>query len=257
MHHRYIDQFAYQDSVIHRLDPRVKILAVITYTVAMISLPRYVAPPPAWMIFPAVLLLWGGIPLRFVLRKIVLISPFILTLVLFSFFYDRTPVPWGDRVVPGGRLTALAISLRFVFCAAALIALVSTTQFPRLLKGFEKLGMPSLLVNQLRFLYRYLYVLIDQVMHMRLARRARDGGQGSMRRRWQSSAGLVGVLFTRTYDQAERTYQAMVVRGYDGVIHLAEPLRWRAGDTLFLVAVLVYVFMMRWGVPWIGGGLGW
>jgi cobalt/nickel transport system permease protein len=256
MHHRYIDQFAYQDSVIHRLDPRAKILAVLIYTVAMISLPRYDAPAPAWLIFPAVLLLWGGIPLRFVLRKIVLVSPFILTLVVFSYFYDRTPVRWGEYVVPGGRLTALAITLRFVFCAAALIALVSTTRFPHLLKGFEKLGMPALLVNQLRFLYRYLYLLIDQVMHIRLARRARDAGRGSIRGRWKSNAGLIGVLFTRTYDQAERTYQAMLVRGYDGTIHLAEPLRWRAGDTLFMTASLVYIFMMRWGMDWVARGFG-
>ena len=40
MHHAHIDKFAYGDSPIHRLDSRVKFLAVIVFTAAVISLPR-------------------------------------------------------------------------------------------------------------------------------------------------------------------------------------------------------------------------
>ena len=40
MHHAYLDKFAYQDSPIHRLDPRVKFLAVIIFTFAVISIKK-------------------------------------------------------------------------------------------------------------------------------------------------------------------------------------------------------------------------
>ena len=242
MHHHYIDRFAYQDSPVHRLDARAKILAVLAYSIVLISLPRYMIPSAWFAVFPFVLLVWGGIPLRFVIKHTLLVSPFIVCLVAFAPVFDRVPVRVSDSLtIARGWLTASSILVRFVFGMAALIALASTTRFPCLLKGLEKLGVPRLLVTQLRFLYRYLFLLMDQAMHLRQARSARDGGRGPWSSRWTSSGGLVGVLFVRTLEQAERTHQAMLARGYDGTIRLSEPLRWRWRDSMFLIASAVYL----------------
>lgn len=249
MHHHYLDRFAYQDSPVHRLDPRAKTLAVLAYSAVLISLPRYAIPSPGYVVFPFALLVMGGIPLRFVLKHTLIVSPFILFLVALSPVFDRTPVRVGESlVIAGGWLTAGSVLARFVLGMAALIGLASTTRFPELLKGFEKLGVPKVLVTQLRFLYRYLFLLIDQSMHLRQAWSARDAGRGPMRWRWRAATGLVGVLFTRSLEQAERTYLAMIARGYDGTIRLLQPLRWRAADTGFVAAVVVYLVFLRWGV---------
>jgi cobalt/nickel transport system permease protein len=248
MHHHYLDRFAYQDSPVHRLDPRAKTLAVLAYSAVLISLPRYVIPSPGYVIFPFVLLVMGGIPLRFVLKHTLIVSPFVLFLVVLSPVFDRTPVRVGESlVIAGGWLTAGSVLARFVLGMAALIGLASTTRFPELLKGFEKLGVPRVLVTQLRFLYRYLFLLIDQSMHLRQAWRARDAGRGPLGWRWQAATGLVGTLFNRSLEQAERTYLAMLARGYDGTIRLLRPLRWRGVDTGFVVAVAAYLVFLRWG----------
>jgi len=248
MHHHYIDRFAYQDSPVHRLDPRAKILAVIAYSLVLISLPKYQIPMPGYLIFPFVLLVLGGIPLRFVAKHTLIVSPFIVCLVAFSPIFDKDPVRIGESLdIRGGWLTAASILVRFILGMAALIALASTTRFAELLKGFEKLGVPRILVTQLRFLYRYLFLLLDQAMHLRQARRARDAGRGPFSSRWQSGAGLVGVLFMRTLEQAENTHQAMLARGYDGTIHLLKPLQWRWWDWIFLVITTIYVIVLRWG----------
>ncbi|MGQ9650163.1 MAG: cobalt ECF transporter T component CbiQ [Phycisphaerae bacterium] len=253
MHHHYIDHFAYGDSPIHRLDPRAKILAVVAYSAVLISLGRYQLPSPEYLILPVVLLLWSGTPLWFVVRHTLMVSPFIVCLVAFSPVFDRTqvPSPFGPGTITGGWLTAATVLIRFVLGMFALIALASTTRFPELLKGLEGLGVPKVLVTQLRFLYRYLFLLVDQAMHLRQARAARDAGLGPMKWRWQSGAGLVGILFIRTLEQAERTHLAMIARGYDGTIRLLRPLRWKPHDTLFLAATGIYLFLIRWG-----GGLG-
>ncbi len=250
MHHHYIDRFAYQDSPIHRLDPRAKVVAVLAYSVVLISLGRYELPSAWYVLFPFVLLAWGGVPLRFVAKHIVLVSPFIVCLVAFSPVFDRTPVSWHGRVVPGGWLTGASILVRFALGIAALIGLTATTRFPQLLKGLERLGVPQMLVMQLRFLYRYLFLLLDQAMHLRMARAARDAGRGPFRERWRVRAGLVGVLFVRTLEQAERTHQAMMARGYDGSIRLLHPLCWRWYDGVFIAAVVAYLVVLRW--PWAG-----
>jgi len=104
--------------------------------------------------------------------------------------------------------------------------------------------VPRLLVSQLRFLYRYLFLLLDEAMHLRQARTARDAGRGPLAVRWRASAGLIGVLFVRTLEQAERTHLAMIARGYDGTIRLAEPLTWQKRDTLLVLATAVYLFMV-------------
>lgn len=253
MHHHYIDRFAYRDSPIHRLDPRAKIVAVLAYTLVLISLNRYVLPSTWYALFPAVLLLWGGIPILFALKHTLLVSPFIVCVVLFAAIYDHTPInsPFGPGQMRGGLVTAISILIRFLLGMTALIGLASTTRFPELLKGFEKLGMPRLLVTQLRFLYRYLFLLVDQAMHLRQARTARDAGRGPLAWRWRSSAGLVGVLFVRTLEQAERTHLAMVARGYDGTIRLARPLHWHGHDWLFLLATAGYLLVLR--TNWLTG----
>lgn len=251
MHHHYIDRFAYQDSPIHRLDARAKLLAVTAYSIVLIALPRCVIPSVWFAVFPFVLLVWGGIPLRFVAKHTLLVSPFILCLIVLAPVYDRVPVRIGTTEIAQGWLAAASILVRFVFGMAALIALASTTRFPHLLKGLERLGVPRLLVSQLSFLYRYLFLLLDEAMHLRQARQARDAGRGPLALRWRSGAGLVGVLFVRTLEQAERTHQAMIARGYDGTIRLAEPLHWRRWDTAFVALTAGYLFALAW-VRWYG-----
>ena len=61
------------------------------------------------------------------------------------------------------------------------------------------------------------------------------------------TAGLVGILFIRTLEQAERTHMAMIARGYDGTIRLLRPLQWKSHDTLFVAVTAIYLFLMRWG----------
>jgi len=212
----------------------------------LITVPRYALASPLFIIFPAVLLLWGGIPLAFVAKHTLITSPFILCLVIFSPVFDRTPVRLGSITIAGGWITAASVMLRFVLGMAALIGLASTTRFPELLKGLEQLRVPRLLVTQLRFLYRYLFLLVEQAMHLRQARRARDAGRGPAVWRWRAGAGQIGVLFLRTLEGAERMHLAMIARGYDGTIRLLRPLSWHAADTLFLAATGAYLAAVYW-----------
>ena len=92
MHHAHIDKFAYQDSPVHRLDSRVKFIAVLIFTAVVISLPRTsVSILACYAIGPFTILVWAKIPLRFVFKQILLVSPFVLILALSCPLYDRTP----------------------------------------------------------------------------------------------------------------------------------------------------------------------
>jgi cobalt/nickel transport system permease protein len=69
------------------------------------------------------------------------------------------------------------------------------------------------------------------------ARAARDGGLGPWSLRFRSHAGVVGVLFLRTYDRAERIYWAMAARGFDGRLPAPPTERMSVKDAVFLCGV--------------------
>ena len=81
MHHAHIDKFAYLDSPIHRLDSRVKLIAVVVFTMFVIAVPRYsVSVLALYAIGPFAMLVIGKIPLRFAAKHILTVSPFVLVL---------------------------------------------------------------------------------------------------------------------------------------------------------------------------------
>jgi cobalt/nickel transport system permease protein len=101
-----------------------------------------------------------------------------------------------------------------VFCAALL---VESTEFQDLLKGFEKLKMPTIMVIIISFTYRYFLVILEEAQRMKRARDLRSINHGFI---WQvkTFGNILGQLFLRSYERSERVYQAMVLRGFSGEI---------------------------------------
>lgn len=253
MHHAHIDKFAYQDSPVHRLDSRVKFLVVLVFTAVVISLPRTSMSILACLaIGPFTILVLGGIPLKFVFKQILLVSPFILVLALSCPLYDKTPmtIVFGpfDWQMSTGWMRCFTILGKFVVTMLALIALVSTTRFNNLLAGLQKLGVPKLLVIQLGFLYRYIFVLIDRAHHILRARAGRKLRNLGFKTEIRTAAAMLGSLFIRSLDTAEHINIAMQARGFDGHWRSVSKLQIRRADLLFaLIAALfisgLYIFI--------------
>jgi cobalt/nickel transport system permease protein len=261
MHHHHIDRFAHLDSPIHRLDARAKFLAAVAYMVTVISFDRYaVAVLVPLAIGPAAMLLLGGVPVWFALRRAAVLSPFIATLALFSPLYDRSLHavafgPWAFQIT-GGWLTAADVTGKFILGVLALTALVCTTPFALLLEALRRLGAPQMLVVQLGFLYRYIFVLIDEAMRTRRARDFRGAAVSPVGRRLAAVGGVIGSLFVRTLDRSDRIHTAMVARGYEGEPHSLSRLRFGAADAAFGALAAGYLLACRWGLPallWRGG----
>ncbi len=256
MHHHFIDRFAMEDSPIHRLDARVKLLAVLSYTVVLISFDRYAVAELAPMaVLPLGLLWFGRVPVWFALRRVAILSPLILMLVLMSPLYDRGlhPVAFGpwQYAVSGGWLTAADIAAKFTLGVLALTALMCTTPFASLLEAMRRLGMPQVIVLQLGFLYRYLFVLIDEAMRVRRARDFRGAALAPMGRRLAATGGVIGSLFSRTLDRSQRTQLAMALRGYRGETRSLKRLHFHRSDAVYFALVAAYLVVCRcWYPSW-------
>lgn len=254
MHHSYIDAYSHGHSPAHRLDARAKLLAVIAYTGVLISFDRTtVAALTPLCIAPLAMFWVAGVPLWFALRRVVLLSPFIAMICLLCPLYDRIPHdvafgPWQFSVTAGW-LTAASVATKFALGVLALTALTCTTPFALLLEGMRKLRMPRLLVTQLGFLYRYIFVLIDEAMRIRRGRDFRGARRAPAARRLAAVGGIIGSLFVRTLERSERIHTAMCARGYRGEPHSLNRLRFRRADAAFLIFVGAYLAACRWAYP--------
>jgi len=250
-----LDRMAYLDSPIHRLDPRAKLIATFAFVVAVVSFPKYevfgLAP---FALFPVLVIGAAGVPYGLIARRVLAVSPFAIMIGLFNPLLDRAPgLVLAGVPIAAGWVSFVSILARFVLTMSAILALTATTAFPALCQGLSALGVPRAFVVQLLFLYRYLFLLAEEAGRLRRARELRaHGGRGFTLR---VAGAMAGALFLRTLGRAERIYQAMSARGYDGRIRQLRTIRFRAADVLFLAAVLAGAALLRLFpvTYWLGG----
>jgi len=83
MHHSYLDKFASMDSPVHRLDPRVKTLTVGVFIGFVVSVGRRVVLGLVpFALSPGILVAVSGVPAGYLLRRIAITSPLLLSLAI-------------------------------------------------------------------------------------------------------------------------------------------------------------------------------
>jgi cobalt/nickel transport system permease protein len=116
--------------------------------------------------------------------------------------------------------------------------------------ALRHLRVPSLLVAVISFMYRYLFVLADEVMRLLRARDSRSArltgyrSGGSIPWRARVAGNMAGQLFLRSYERSDRVYNAMLSRGYTGHFltlnpHSMRPRDWAAGVVAIALLLLL------------------
>lgn len=157
----------------------------------------------------------SGIPFHYLYQRLLGFWAFAFLLTI--------GIPAGEGFRGGWDLAAnILIHSSLAFITG--LWLVNVTPFDRLLWTLKRWGMPSLFVAILSFMYRYSFVVFDELQRMRIARKARHFGQGSWWEDWKSTSHLVGMLIVRSLTRAERIHGAMCARGWTGDVHVLDDL---------------------------------
>jgi cobalt/nickel transport system permease protein len=240
-----LDRLSYQETCIHRLDPRAKVIATMLFLLTVISFPKYeiIALAP-FFLFPVLIMTIGEIPVRFIIRKIIAVSPFAVFIGIFNPLLDAKTF----AVIPGffvsaGWISFVSILLKFALTISAALLLIATTSFPGVCHALRRLGFPALFVSQLLFLYRYLFVLMEEAMRIIRARDMRSFGTRGAG--MKVVVRLIGILFLRTVDRAERIYYAMLSRGFQGDIPSLKQSRLAATDLAFMAMTIAFLGAFR------------
>lgn len=245
-----LDSLACRDSVIHRLDPRAKVLTTLVFVLVVVSFGRYeISALLPFALFPLALLLLADLPPGYLLKKLLLAAPFALGIGLFNPWFDRqTLLQLGALEISGGWVSFASILLRFVLSVLAVLVLIATTGFCGICSALERLGAPRVFTLQLLFLYRYLFVLIDEAQQLALARSLRTfGGRGL---ELKAFGPLIGHLLLRTLDRAQRLHRAMLCRGFDGEIRPRQPSRIGRPELVFTLGwSAAFIVLRLYNVP--------
>ena len=150
----------------------------------------------------------AGVELAYLARRLALFMPMLLIFGL------TIPITQMDR--ESAWTWTIGLWLRCLISFLAGLWLIHVLPFPELLSTLRRWKCPTLLVAMLAFMYRYIFILWDEVNRLRNARDAREFGSASLKMRWTTNAQLIGLLLLRAMERAERTHHAMLARGWDG-----------------------------------------
>ena len=218
------------NSLVHRFDPRLKILLTILYIVLLFAAanPLGLALSIAWL---AVLYKMAKIPVRMIVKSLKPIVPIILfTCVLNLFFVTGQGEPlvqvWMLRIYAEGVRYAILMAVRVITLIAGTSLLTYTTSpivltdaIERVLNPLAKLHLPvHELAMMMTIALRFIPTLIEETDKIMNAQKARGAqlDNGKMTERIKALVPVLVPLFISAFRRADELAMAMECRCYRG-----------------------------------------
>jgi cobalt/nickel transport system permease protein len=247
MRHEFFDHHREGSSVLHRFDPRLKLAMMLSFIVAVVTTsPDFKILFVLYTGIVLILALLSEVPLKHLLGKLMRLYPMIIFISIFvPFFPARQDVAYDFGMITiyeKGFEKFLLINIKAILAIFMSILITTTTDLMLLLKGMEKLRIPKLIISIVSFMYRFIFLLIDEIERMFLGFQSRYI-RLSLKNRIRTFAQMIGVLFIRTYERGERIYLAMESRGFRGEVHIYSNLEWKKSDTITLTLFLVVLYV--------------
>jgi energy-coupling factor transport system permease protein len=249
-----IGQYYPADSVLHRLDPRVKVIGTIVYIVSLFLVNSW-----GYLLgtaFLAAMILLSNVPFSFMVRglkAVVILLAFTMALnilltpgeVLWQWGVLR--ITW-DGLALAGRM---GIRLIFLILGASLMTLTTTPNkltdaMESLLKPLEKIHVPvHEIAMMMSIALRFIPILLeetDKIMKAQMARGA-DFETGGLIKKVKAMVPLLVPLFVSAFRRANDLALAMEARCYHGGAGRTQmkPLHYEKRDIVAYILLLVYL----------------
>lgn len=258
-----IGRYVPADSLIHKMDPRAKLLLVFLF-VCVIFLANNVVSYGLLAVFTILLISLSKIPLRYLYNGL---KP-IFFLIVFTFLLHILFTKEGEllfeygwfEIYEGGLIQGLFISVRFTLLILVTSLLTLTTTPISITDGMEELLGPlkkwKMPVHELALMMsialRFIPTLMEETEKIMKAQTARgvDFSSGPIKARVKSIVPLLVPLFVSSFKRAEELATAMESRGYRGGEGRTKyrQLDWKTSDSLLMVSIgllTVMLFLLR------------
>ena len=255
-----------QDSVVDKLDARVKLVFTLVFLICLNAVPA--GAWPAYILFfslVAVELIQSKLPVKKMLFRSMISLPFFLAAVPLLFTGPEPmmilPISQNHQILISqpGIIHFLSIAIKTWISVLAALLLSTTTSYDGLLLAFRGIGLPAVFVSIFSLMGRYLSLMIQEARTLMQARASRSGSVhgkrfsgGSVFWRAKVTGRMTGNLLLRSLERSERVHAAMCSRGYDGEAVSSGSRKALSNSELFfvislsLICVLILVYSLAW-----------
>lgn len=241
--------FAAGDSVIHRTDPRCRVVTAVLFSF-VIAMSEQKLTLWAGLALSIILLLMARLNLREVMKRLFIMWRFLffIWLILPMTFEGEVIYRIGKLTLSReGLLLSGLITLKSNAILLIFISLITTMNFSTLGYVLNFFQIPEKLVHLLLLTYRYIFVIEQEYRRLLRAAKVRCFQPKSNLHTYKTYAYLVGMLFVRASARAERVYRAMKCRGFQGKFHCLQEFSLSRADRIWTVSLLsgiaILIFM--------------
>lgn len=239
-----------QQSAFRRIHPGTKLLLCLGSLLICLASPSPLVPLVSGIVLSLVLVGPGRVPPR--LYGGILLGPAVFTVVsviilLFivgggAVVWQWNPLSWPTLTITEGGIQQGSLVLCRVFgCSVSLFFIALSTPMTDLFNGMKRVGLPTVLIDLMMIIYRYIFITLDNAIDIWRAQVMRLGYRRPVEA-IRSFSTLCGMLFITSWNAGEDLLRAMDCRCYDGVfptLGRAEPVRARS-----LLPVVLYLVLL-------------
>lgn len=223
---RRFDEIGEKDTAIHKLNSSIKVLVTLFYIIKVLSIKSF----NLWdigivVLYPLLIFILGKIPFMFIARKLIIVIPLILGIVVVNIIID----PTLHQIIKSSLLLLKAILTVF-----GTLLLISTTSMNNIAAALRKLKVPKIFVIELMMIYRYLIFMLEEILNIRKAYTFRSNSEKGIEIKDFSI--IIGRMLLKSIDRGENVYLAMKARGFDGEYYIDSDKKISRIDIVYFVS---------------------
>jgi cobalt/nickel transport system permease protein len=240
------EPFAIGDTLIYRLDPRIRVGLTVLYSF-VVALAYQFSVLTGALILSSILIAISRVSIKEVLRRMVIVNALILLLwlVLPLTFKGEVLTRIGSfAIYRPGVVLAAQITLKSNAILLAFIALIATMSLATLGHALHRLAVPEKIVHLLLMTYRYIFVIEQEYLRLIRAAKIRGFRPGTNANTYRTYSYVIGMLFVRAAARAERVHQAMLCRGFNGKFYSLQEFQTTAASWIFSIIMMLLIIAL-------------
>jgi len=246
------ESFSKRRGLLQSLDPRAKLIPIL----AIIFATSLISDLRVLIVIYALTLLFSHlskIEVVFFIKRVWLFIPIFAGIIavpmIFNVFLPGDPLMQVAYLGPGahlgpfslpesifitkqGSMAAVVFTMRVATCVSAVVLLFLTTPQQILFKSLRTVGVPKLYVLTLQMTYRYIFLLMDLIREMYVAKKARTIRAAGLIEEQKWVGGRIGYTLIRSLSMSEKVHMAMMSRGFNGEVHIMQEFEMKNRDYL-------------------------
>ncbi len=237
-----MEEFSNGSSWVHRLDPRVKILVALIFSI-VVALDNRLEVALISLAAPVILSLWARLGLKPLLARMAIINGFNVFLWLFlPFTTPGTPVYqlWGLAITSEGIKLATLLTIKSNSIVLMVTVMLGTSQVFSLAHALSHLYVPDKLVHLFFFCFRYIHVIEEEYSRLVTAMKMRGFRPRTDVHTYRSYSYLIGMLLVRSFDRSKRIMQAMKLRGFKKRFYILHHYEMKSCDYAMALSGVVF-----------------